>query len=340
MRPTAKDLAKAAGVSLATVDRVLNDRPNVSKKAAKAVNDAIERIGFVRNPAAVNLARNTTYRFRFILPKAGDQYLDEIIREIRMAGETLKSEMVALDIAQIAIEDSHRLANYLAALDRSKVDGVVILAPESPQVRDALLRLNERGIHLVRFLSGTTQTAPGDFVGIDNFAAGATAARILGRFLGSAKGSVLVIADTMRAQDSIERRLGFDHVIYQSFPGLNVLPSLETHADAARTKRIVSRALEHNKDIVGIYVASSEARASVSCIEELARPDHLVIVVHERTPFSTAALSADRIDAVIAQNPGHAVRSAIRILRARCEGREPVQSQDQLRIEILLKDNL
>jgi LacI family transcriptional regulator len=144
----------------------------------------------------------------------------------------------------------------------------------------------------------------------------------------------------MRAQDSIERRLGFDNVVHQSFPGLNVLPSLETHADAARTKRIVSRALEHNEDIVGIYVASSEARASVSCIGELTRPDHLVIVVHERTPFSTEALRTGRIDAVIAQNPGHAVRSAVRILRARCEGREPVQSQDQLRIEILLKDNL
>ncbi|MEO8685736.1 MAG: LacI family DNA-binding transcriptional regulator, partial [Devosia sp.] len=73
MRPTAKDLAKAAGVSLATIDRVLNDRPNVSKKAADRVAEAIERIGFVRNPAAVNLARNTTYRFRFILPVAWER---------------------------------------------------------------------------------------------------------------------------------------------------------------------------------------------------------------------------------------------------------------------------
>lgn len=71
MRPTAKDLAEAAGVSLATVDRVLNDRPNVSKKAAQSVNEAIERIGFIRNPAAVSLARNKSYRFRFVLPRSG-----------------------------------------------------------------------------------------------------------------------------------------------------------------------------------------------------------------------------------------------------------------------------
>jgi LacI family transcriptional regulator len=50
MRPTAKDLAEAAGVSLATVDRVLNDRAYVSKKAVRKVNEAIERIGFSKNP--------------------------------------------------------------------------------------------------------------------------------------------------------------------------------------------------------------------------------------------------------------------------------------------------
>ena len=77
MRPTAKDLAEAAGVSLATVDRVLNERPNVSLKAARLVNDAIERIGFVRNPAAVSLARNKVYRFLFLLPASGDLYRSE-----------------------------------------------------------------------------------------------------------------------------------------------------------------------------------------------------------------------------------------------------------------------
>ena len=340
MRPTARDLAKAAGVSLATVDRVLNDRPNVSEKAARLVNEAIERIGFVRNLAAVNLARNTTYRFRFILPDAGDQFLKEIIREIKAVGESLKSEMVTVEIAQVPIEDSHRLANYLASFDRTKVDGVVIMAPESPQVRDALLRLGERDIHIVRFLSGTKQTAGGDFVGIDNYAAGATAARIVGRFSGAAKGSVMVIAETMQAQDSIERRLGFDNVIHESFPHLQVLPSLETHSDSSRTRRVVSRALEHNKDVVGIYVMSSEARTPTTCIAEFGSLENMVVVAHERTPFSVAALEVGKIDAIIAQNPGHAVRSAVRLLRARADGREPVRSQDQLRIEILLKDNL
>ena len=340
MRPTARDLAIAAGVSLATVDRVLNDRPNVSKKAERQVNEAIERIGFVRNLAAVNLARNTTYRFRFVLPQAGDQYLKEIMREIEAVNDALKSEMVTAEIVQIPIEDPHLVANSLAALDRAKVQGVAIMAPESPQVRDALHRLCERDIHVVRLLWGKEQTVETDFVGINNYAAGATAARIVGRFSHNKNGSVMVIAETMRAQDSIERRLGFDTIINEAFPNLKVLPSLETHADNERTRRIVSLTLEHNSDVVAIYVMSAEARGPITCISELVNLDEMVVVAHERTPFSVAALKAGQIDAVIAQNPGHAVRSAVRLLRARADNREPVRSQDQLRIEILLKDNL
>ena len=66
----------------------------------------------------------------------------------------------------------------------------------------------------------------------------------------------------------------------------------------------------------------------------------MVTVVHERTPFTETALKENAIDAIIAQNPGHAVRSALRLLRARCEDREPNSEQERLRIEVLLKDNL
>ncbi|MEO0363356.1 MAG: LacI family DNA-binding transcriptional regulator, partial [Pseudomonadota bacterium] len=63
MRPTTRDLAREAGVSLATVDRVLNGRPGVREATVEAVNAAIERLGYVRNQSAANLARGRTYRF-------------------------------------------------------------------------------------------------------------------------------------------------------------------------------------------------------------------------------------------------------------------------------------
>ena len=97
MRPTTKDLAEAAGVSLATVDRVLNDRPNVSTRSRERVQQAIAEIGYVRNIAAVNLARNRTYSFRFIFPTRGDQYLRELISQVQAASSDMKSDLTDVE---------------------------------------------------------------------------------------------------------------------------------------------------------------------------------------------------------------------------------------------------
>lgn len=340
MRPTAKDLAEAAGVSLATVDRVLNERPNVSPKAARRVAEAIERIGFVRNPAAVALARNKTYRFRFVLPTSGDQYLAELIDRVAEAKEALRADSTNVETEQIPMSDPHHIAKYLSAIDGETLDGVAVMAPESPQVRDTLVRLVERGVKVVQFLSGQERLERADYVGVDNFAAGATAGKIVGRFIGAQPGKIMVVAETMMALDSIQRRLGFDSIINAQFPHLRTLPSLETYADERRTDLIIQRTLQHNPDTVAVYVLSSEARAPLSAVWSAKGTRSLTVVAHERTPFSEQALMDERIDAVIAQDPGHAVRSALRIMRARADHRELLASQERIRIEVLLKENL
>jgi LacI family transcriptional regulator len=340
MRPTAKDLAEAAGVSLATVDRVLNERPNVSPKAAKRVAEAIERIGFVRNPAAVALARNKTYRFRFVLPTSGDQYLTELIARVGEAKEALRADATEVEAVRIPMSDPHHVAKYLTVIDHDAVDGVAVMAPESPQVRDALVRLVERDVKVVQFLSGQERLESADYVGIDNFAAGATAGKIAGRFIGARPGKIMVVAETMMALDSIQRRLGFDSIINAQFPHLQSLPSLETYADEKRADLIIQRTLQHNPDTIAVYVLSSEARVPLTAVWNAQGARPLTVVAHEHTPFSEQALLDERIDAVIAQDPGHAVRSALRIMRARADHRELLASQERIRIEVLLKENL
>ncbi len=340
VRPTAKDLAEAAGVSLATIDRVLNERPNVSPKAARRVAEAIERIGFVRNPAAVALARNKTYRFRFVLPTSGDQYLAELIARVSEAREAARGDSTEVEVARIAMNDPHPVAKYLTGIGHEELDGVAVMAPESPQVRDALLRLVERGVKVVQFLSGQERLESADYVGVDNFAAGATAGKIVGRFIGERRGKIVVVSETMMALDSIQRRLGFDSIINTRFPQLECLPSLETYADEKRAEIIIQRTLQHNPDTVAVYVLSSEARIPLTAVWNTRDTRPLTIVAHERTPFSEQALVDERIDAVIAQDPGHAVRSALRIMRARSDHRELLASQERIRIEVLLKENL
>ncbi|QPC88778.1 substrate-binding domain-containing protein [Mesorhizobium sp. NBSH29] len=332
-------MAAEAGVSLATIDRVLNSRPGVKPRTVIKVNEAIEKIGFVRNLSAVNLARKKSYQFRFLLPDHGDQFLEVLVRHIEEARKPFADEMADVAAIRLPVEDPYKLAAYLGGLDTATTQGIAIMAPESPQVRDAINRLLERGIEVVQFIAGQPKAGSNDFVGINNHAAGATAAQLIGRFLAGRKGKIIVVSETMQARDSIERRLGFDEVINREYSGLQTLPSVETRGDTEKTRRIFENVFANHPDILGLYVMSAEARIPVGEISRVAQMP-LVKIVHERTPFTESALQSGAIDAVIAQNSGHLVRSAIRILKARIDQRTPLASQEKIRIEILLKENL
>ena len=84
MRPTVHDIAEAAGVSLATVDRVLNRRPGVRSATVARVEDAVARLGYQRDVAAANLARRRTYPLVFVLPEGPNAFmraLEDAVRE-------------------------------------------------------------------------------------------------------------------------------------------------------------------------------------------------------------------------------------------------------------------
>ena len=78
MRPTVHDIAKEAGVSLATVDRVLNARPGVREKTIARVQEAVARLGYVRDASAANLARGRFYRLAFVLPEGPNQFVETL----------------------------------------------------------------------------------------------------------------------------------------------------------------------------------------------------------------------------------------------------------------------
>ncbi len=90
-KPTVNDIARVAGVSLATVDRVINERPGVRSATIERVNSAIQKLGYVRDTAAANLARSRTYNFLFILPASDNEFIMSL--EAQIAERTAKEDI-------------------------------------------------------------------------------------------------------------------------------------------------------------------------------------------------------------------------------------------------------
>ena len=329
-----------AGVSLATVDRVLNERPGVRQVTIKKVQAAIDELGYIRDTAAANLARQKQYRFVFVLPDGKGQFLDTLKRSIAEAAEGARFDRTEVSTRLIQRNDHTALPRTLEALQPDEIDGLAIMANETPVVRDAIARLKERGVAVVSLVADQPNSGRDHFVGIDNVAAGRTAGMLLGRFAGGRKGKVIVVVTSMQSRDMIERRLGFDSVLASHFPNLISLPSVEGHDSPELSEEVTLRALTKNPDAIGIYSVGASVRGVAAAITRYNAASRPICIDHELTENSADLLQSGTIDAVITQNPGHLARSALRVLRARCDEAPVIKSQENIRIDIVIRENL
>ena len=338
VKPTINDIARHAGVSLATVDRVLNERPGVRRVTVERVHRAVSELGYIRDTAAANLARQRVYRFVFLLPDASEEFIDALQQEIVSQSETLINERTHVETLRVPYVDSTEIAMALDELQRDTIDGVAVVAPETPTVRDAVARARERGIAVVALLTDLPSSPRDHFVGIDNRAAGRTAAKLMGSFSDAQRGKILVLTSSRLARDHLERRFGFDQVMEQQFPDFDVIPTIEIHEPEMPASRILADAIGNWPDVCGIYSTASGNKGLVKFLQEQAMK--VVVIAHELTPTSQVALQQGLFDALISQDKGHIVRSAIRLMRSTVDVVPYNTTQERIRIEIFLKENL
>lgn len=338
VKPTINDIARHAGVSLATVDRVLNERPGVRGVTVERVHRAVSELGYIRDTAAANLARQRVYRFVFLLPDRSEEFIDALQKEITSQSETLINERTHVETIRVPYVDATDIATSLDGLRRDTVDGVAVVAPETPTVRDAVARTSERGISVVALLTDLPSSPRDHFVGIDNKAAGRTAAKLMGGFSTAGSGQILVLTSSRLARDHLERRLGFDQVMEQQFPGFDVLPTIEIQDNGTHAQQTLTDAIENWPEVQGIYSTASSNKGLIDFLHKESKK--VVVVAHELTPTSRAALQQGLFDALISQDKGHIVRSAVRLMRSTVDAVPFNITQERIRIEIFLKENL
>lgn len=339
MRMTLSDVARAAGVSLATVDRVINRRPGVSSRSVYAVEQSLEKLGYRPDPIAAKLARRSVQRFCFVLPSGNNTFMRLLADQVEEARSWLANQRAVADVIWADVFDPAALAQTLDGIDDS-YEGVAVVALDHPMVRQAIDDLDDRGIEVVTLVSDVPGSRRAHFVGIDNSAAGRTAATLLGRFAAGREGAVAILAGSLSLRDHAERIYGFQQVLAADYPQLNALAVREGRDEAERCRAVVEGMLEDHPDLIGIYNAGAGNRGIAEALEGAARARDVIFVGHELTAHSRRFLMRGTMDAVINQDPGHEARSAARVLMALGSKQAIVPDQERIRIDIFVRDNL
>lgn len=341
---TLRDVAAAAGVSLATADRVVNGRPGVSAKTALKVHEAVQRLGFRPLAAAAELARSRSWRFAVVLPGGGNRFMMDIADNIRAQADWFRARRIGVEIVETDVFDADILAAELATLP-GRFDAVALVALDHPRIRAAIDDLVEGGMAVVTLVSDAPSSRRMHYVGIDNIAAGRTAGSLVGRFLGPPRegeqgGAVGIVTGSGSLRDHAERRFGFGQVLAEEYPHLIRLPPVEGRDDPDRNRNLVRRMLADRPDLVAIYNTGEGSVGIGEALAEAGLARKILCVGHELTPATRRMLLDGTFAALVAQDPGHEARSMARVLHALVTGQEIVAAQEHIRVQVILRDNL
>ncbi|MFO1068314.1 MAG: LacI family DNA-binding transcriptional regulator [Geminicoccaceae bacterium] len=334
MRATIADIARAAGVSTATVDRVLNDRSGVRARTRDSVRAAAARLGYADPPAP---AAGPVSALEVLLPGGTNSFMSVLAARLDEAA-ALRATEVALTVRRIEGFVPEVLAAELQAA-RGRAEGVAVIALDHPLVREAIRELVAAGVPVLTLVSDIAQVPRCAYVGIDNRAAGRLAGHLLGRFMGKGRGQVAMFAGSLSYRGHEEREAGFRHALAEDFPELEIVELREVRDDLQRSLQEARGLLAAYRGLGGIYNIGAGNRGIAAALEESGRAREVVFIGHELTEHTRRFLLGGTMDAVIDQNPREEAAAAVERLLAAVRGSQPARLRP-IRIEAIFRENI
>lgn len=281
-QPTLEMVAADAGVSRATVSRVVNGSPKVRPEVVESVKAAIDRLNYVPNRAARSLASHQTQSMALVVPEDltkffGDPYFAAVVRGIT---QRLDESDYTLNLLVASSEPQHKTLRYLRS---GNVDGALVISHHTGDEFVATLESTMPVVFGGRpAMSGSTSY----FVDVDNVAGARSGVQHLidlGRTrIGTVTGPVDMPA-------GIDRLTGF----HQAFGQTGLAPTAIEHGDfttagaAAATRRLLAK----HPDVDALFVASDlMAVGTMGVLAEQGRavPADIAVVSFDDSPAATS----------------------------------------------------
>ena len=292
-RPTIEDLAKAAGVSVATVDRVLNRRLPVRGDTAKLVVEAAEKIGYhATSLLKRRLIEVPPRKFAFLLQKP-DAFYHSLAQGLTQATKAAREIEGRAHVEYIDQLIPTLIAERIREV-APKFHATAVVAMAHPLVDEAVNDMIAAGYPVFTLLASNSNASGTGHIGIDGRKCGRIAGWTISRMARPGKIGILVGSHRYLHQELSE--ISFRTFMREHAPDFQLLEPIINMDDEGIAYEAVSTMIKGNDDLVGVYVAGGGQEGLIRALRERQNTSRLVAVCNELIPATRQALIDEVID--------------------------------------------
>jgi LacI family transcriptional regulator len=292
-----KQIATQAGVSKATVDRVLHQRGSVHHQTHRRIHQALQELEAQEQSGP---AVGRTFHIDVIL-HTPRRFSDAVQHAIQAQLGSLAPFRIFPRFHLYEDIDARQMNDLILRCVSKGSQGVIIKAADEVPINDAVNQATAAGVPVVTFVSDLPHSERIGYVGMDNRTAGQTAAYLMSRWLDQAVQDIAVMISSELFRGEEEREMGFRTWLRSRAPHLRVVDITGGFGVHEPTFQRVTRALQDNPSIKAIYSVGGGNRAIVQAFAALDRPLS-VFIGHDLDQENRQLLAEEKIGAIIDHN--------------------------------------
>jgi LacI family transcriptional regulator len=298
-------IAKASGVSRATVDRVLNERSKVHPRTREHVLKMIETLkgeGGPADPLVRGRGRPADLQRVGLIIQASPPFTQALLEEVERC--TANKSLLRLRCAisgHVSHSDQETLG-FIQQLEPS-VDALAVLCKNTPANLEVLCRICQNGKPVVAISTDLDAVARVGFVGMDNRRAGQIAAFIVGRTLERVEAAeVAVVVGYYSYRGHEDREIGFRTTLREYFPDVQLVEVIKGEDSSEAAYKATRELLHRRTTIAGIYNVAGGNQGVANAILEAGLPKRPLYITHEVNAETERLIRQHQIDYLLTQD--------------------------------------